>query len=130
MNVLIVVPYAINTPHYETELEVAQNHIKEGDFIRMLYCIATELVASFEDKPVLFRQFLAARILPVLGKPAHIERPQFLARRAVRPVSLAHDVINQIAFVIDEHLLRSNRPGCITRHDVVVVKFHDLSRTA
>lgn len=38
MNVLIASPFAINTPHFETELEIAQNHIDAGDNIKILYC--------------------------------------------------------------------------------------------
>lgn len=44
MNILIVSPYAINAPHFETELEIAQNHINDGDFVKILYCNA-ELLA-------------------------------------------------------------------------------------
>lgn len=38
MNVLVFAPYAINTPHFETELELAQNHLDAGDRVTMLVC--------------------------------------------------------------------------------------------
>ena len=46
MNILIVSPYAINTPHFETELEIAQNHINDGDFVKILYCNADLLACD------------------------------------------------------------------------------------
>ena len=31
-------PYAINTPHFETELEIAQNHLNQGDEVIIFFC--------------------------------------------------------------------------------------------
>ena len=38
MKILIFAPYAINTPHFETELEIAQRHLDSGDQITLLAC--------------------------------------------------------------------------------------------
>ena len=38
MEILIISLYAINTPHFETELEIAQKHIDNGDSVRFLHC--------------------------------------------------------------------------------------------
>jgi hypothetical protein len=38
MNILVFAPYAINTPHFETELEIIQNHLDSGDRITLLAC--------------------------------------------------------------------------------------------
>ncbi|HLS86468.1 MAG TPA: hypothetical protein VK043_09250, partial [Burkholderiales bacterium] len=40
MKVLIAAPFAINTPHFETALELAQRHLDEGDEVIMLECDA------------------------------------------------------------------------------------------
>jgi hypothetical protein len=38
MNVAIFSPYAINTPHFEIELELAQQHLDEGDTVYIIGC--------------------------------------------------------------------------------------------
>lgn len=46
MNILIVSPYAINTPHFETELEIAQNLLDGGNNVDMLNCNADLLACD------------------------------------------------------------------------------------
>ena len=41
MNILFFSPYAINTPHFETELEIIQNHLNLGDRVFLLGCNAS-----------------------------------------------------------------------------------------
>ena len=41
MKVLIIAPYAIWTPHHETDLEIAQRHLDENDEVVMLVCNAS-----------------------------------------------------------------------------------------
>lgn len=38
MKILVFSPYAINNPHYETELEIIQKHLDQGDHVVMLGC--------------------------------------------------------------------------------------------
>lgn len=38
MKILVFSPYAINNPHYETELEIIQKHLDQGDQVVMLAC--------------------------------------------------------------------------------------------
>jgi hypothetical protein len=38
MNILVFSPFAINTPHFETELEIIQNHLDSGNRITLLTC--------------------------------------------------------------------------------------------
>jgi hypothetical protein len=38
MHVLVVAPYAINTPHFETSLEIVQRHIDSGDSVSVVVC--------------------------------------------------------------------------------------------
>jgi hypothetical protein len=38
MDVVIFAAYAVNTPHYETELELAHRHADDGDRVTMLTC--------------------------------------------------------------------------------------------
>ena len=38
MKILVFAPYAINTPHFETELEIIQNHLDAGDEVILLAC--------------------------------------------------------------------------------------------
>ncbi len=38
MHVLVFAPYAINTPHFETALEISQNHLDRGDRVELLVC--------------------------------------------------------------------------------------------
>ena len=38
MNVAIFAAYAMNTPHFETELEIAHKHADQGDSVTMLTC--------------------------------------------------------------------------------------------
>jgi hypothetical protein len=40
MKILVIAPYTINTPHYETELEIIQDHLDKGDEVVMLGCSA------------------------------------------------------------------------------------------
>jgi hypothetical protein len=40
MKVLVAAPFAINTPHYETSLELMQRHLDAGDEVVMLQCNA------------------------------------------------------------------------------------------
>jgi hypothetical protein len=40
MRILVIAPYTINSPHYETELEIIQNHLDRGDDVVMLGCNA------------------------------------------------------------------------------------------
>jgi hypothetical protein len=40
MKILCYVPYAINTPHYETQLEIIEDHLKAGDEVILLGCNA------------------------------------------------------------------------------------------
>lgn len=40
MNVVIFAAYAFNTPHFETELEIAQGHLDQGDSVTILVCNA------------------------------------------------------------------------------------------
>jgi hypothetical protein len=40
MRIVVVAPYAINSPHYETELEIIQDHLDRGDDVIMLGCSA------------------------------------------------------------------------------------------
>ncbi|RMH76943.1 MAG: hypothetical protein D6680_06960 [Cyanobacteria bacterium J007] len=40
MKILVVALYAINTPHFETELEIIQNHLDAGDEVVLLGCNA------------------------------------------------------------------------------------------
>lgn len=46
MNILIVSPYTINTPHYETELEIAQKHLNAGDDVKFIFCQANLLACD------------------------------------------------------------------------------------
>jgi len=46
VKVLIVAPYAINTPHFETELELAQIHLDQGDEVIVLGCDASLLACD------------------------------------------------------------------------------------
>jgi hypothetical protein len=43
MRVLFAAPFAINTPHYETALELMQRHLDDGDEVLMLQCEAALL---------------------------------------------------------------------------------------
>lgn len=43
MKVLVFAPYAINTPHFETELEIIQTHLDSGDDVILLGCNANFL---------------------------------------------------------------------------------------
>lgn len=38
--ILVVAPYCINTPHFETELEIIQRHLDDGDVVELLVCDA------------------------------------------------------------------------------------------
>ncbi len=38
MNIVIFAAYAINTPHFETELEIAHKHADQGDNVTLLTC--------------------------------------------------------------------------------------------
>src|ERR1044071_7322375 len=38
MKVLVFGPYSINTPHFETDLEIVQNHLDRGDEVVFLGC--------------------------------------------------------------------------------------------
>jgi hypothetical protein len=38
MKVLVFGPYAINTPHFETDLEIVQSHLDRGDEVTFLAC--------------------------------------------------------------------------------------------
>ncbi|MBE9039447.1 class I SAM-dependent methyltransferase [Oscillatoriales cyanobacterium LEGE 11467] len=40
MNILVFAPYAINTPHFETELEIIQKHLDVGDKVTAIGCNA------------------------------------------------------------------------------------------
>ncbi len=40
MKVLFAAPFAVNTPHYETSLELMQKHLDEGDEVALLGCDA------------------------------------------------------------------------------------------
>lgn len=46
MKILIYAPYAINTPHFETELEIAQLHLDAGDEVVLLGCNANLLACD------------------------------------------------------------------------------------
>ena len=47
MNVLIVSPYALCTPHFETELEIAQRHLDAGDSVTFLCCDSDLPICEF-----------------------------------------------------------------------------------
>ncbi len=100
------------------------------DLTRVTPGIATELGAVFEDQPVLIRHLPASRPVPVLGEPAAVERLESVRRRAVRPVARADDVIDEIAFIVDEHLPARADPRRVARHDVVVMELYDLRGAA
>lgn len=38
MNILVFAPYAINTPHFETDLEIIQKHLDDGDDVTVIGC--------------------------------------------------------------------------------------------
>ncbi len=38
MNIVVFAAYAMNTPHFETELELAHTHADEGDHVTILTC--------------------------------------------------------------------------------------------
>lgn len=38
MNIVLFAPYAINTPHFETELDLAHTHADQGDHVTILTC--------------------------------------------------------------------------------------------
>ena len=40
MNILVFAPYTINTPHFETELEIIQKHLDSGDLVTLIGCNA------------------------------------------------------------------------------------------
>lgn len=44
--ILVVAPYAIWTPHLETDLEIIQNHIDKGDDVTVLTCNASLLTCE------------------------------------------------------------------------------------
>ena len=92
--------------------------------------IAAEFGAVFEDQSVLVRQFRASRLVPVLGEPAAVERLEALGRSTIRPVTRAHDVEYEVAFIIDEHLPVRADNRRVTGHHVVVMKLDDLCRAA
>lgn len=53
MRVLIASIYCINTPHFETELEIIQSHLDQGDQVTLLACNASFLSCdvNIEHKP-------------------------------------------------------------------------------
>jgi len=46
VRVLVAAPYAINTPHYETALELVQLHQDQGDEVVMLACDAAQSICD------------------------------------------------------------------------------------
>ncbi len=40
MNVMVVMPFALWTPHFETDLEIVQRHLDAGDRVVLLTCAA------------------------------------------------------------------------------------------
>ena len=39
MNIAIISPYASVVPHFETELDIAQQHLDQGDSIHFINCL-------------------------------------------------------------------------------------------
>jgi len=46
MKILVIAPYAVHTPHFETDLEITQNHLDQGDQLILLRCNAELLTCS------------------------------------------------------------------------------------
>ena len=40
MRILVYTTYAVNTPHFETELEIIQRHLDENDEVTIVECNA------------------------------------------------------------------------------------------
>ena len=45
-NVLVISPYALWTPHLETDLEIIQTHLDRGDKVHVLVCSASLLTCD------------------------------------------------------------------------------------
>ena len=76
---------------------------------------------------MLLRNLLAARAIAVFCEPARFKRLETAVWISVRSITRADDVVNEIALIVDQHLLRCNRLGRVTRHDVIVVEPDDLA---
>ena len=79
---------------------------------------------------MLLRYGLAARRDSVFGKPAPLQWLKIVVRAPIGPVTGTDDVVNEIAFIVDQHLLGCDCLACVSRHNVVVVKLDDLAGSA
>jgi hypothetical protein len=50
MKVAIFAPYAFLTPHYETDLEIAQRHLRDGDEVDLLTCEGEALACDINPE--------------------------------------------------------------------------------
>jgi hypothetical protein len=78
LKVLIASPYALCTPHFETELEIAQQHLDAGDSVTFLCCDSDLSICQLNPLHDLYRCNLCIRMrqdgLKLLSVPI-IQRP-------------------------------------------------------
>ncbi|MFC1701437.1 hypothetical protein ACFL1J_01635 [Pseudomonadota bacterium] len=90
MHVLIASIYCINTPHFETELEIVQSHLDQGDQVTLLACNASFLSCDVntEHRPDICLRCIGRRKsgLRSLSKQISVEPVIWLKREDKRIV--------------------------------------------
>ena len=74
-------------------------------------------------------QLTLPRAVTVIREPPTFERLEALRGRTSRALPGADDVVDQVALVVDQHLLRADGASRVAGHDVVVMKTHHLCGT-
>ena len=97
------------------------------DTIAEAHGVAAEFITAPEYPAMLFRQRLAARFLYIFREPACFQWLEPGSGFAVLAVPRTNDVIDEIALVIDQHLLGRDHRRHVAFHDVVVMEFDDLA---
>ena len=68
--------------------------------------------------------------IPIVGEPPAFQRLEAFRRGSVRARPRTDNVVDEVAFIVDQHLLGRHRARRIARHDVLVTKPDDLRGTA